>query len=111
MPTRPVSQKLNSWWTTGATLTWVPREVLRQLGVPRLRRGSFVVADCRTIGRDTAGAVVRLKGNEASMTVVVTEPGNDHLLGATALESLGFSVDTLGRRLIPQEQLAMCLGG
>jgi len=45
------------------------------------------------------------------MTVVVTEPGNDHLLGATALESLGFSVDTLGRRLIPQDLLAMCLGG
>ena len=93
---------------TGATLTWVPREVLNQIGVPRLRRRWFVVADGRTIERDTAGAVVRLNGNEANVTVVVAEPGDGHLLGATALESLGFSVDTIGRRLIPQELLAMC---
>jgi clan AA aspartic protease len=92
---------------TGATLTWVPREVLNQLGVPRLRRRPFVVAEGRTVERDTAGAVVRLNGNEASVTVVVAEPGDGHLLGATALESLGFSADTIGRRLFPQELLAM----
>ena len=92
---------------TGATLTWVPREVLNQLGVPRLRRRSFVVADGRTVERDTAGAVVRLNGNEASVTVVIAEPGDGHLLGATALESLGLSVDPVTRRLIPHELLAM----
>jgi clan AA aspartic protease len=92
---------------TGATLSWVPREVLNQLGVPRLPRRSFLVADGRTIERDTAGAVVRLNGREANVTVVVAEPGDGHLLGATALESLGFSVDPIGQRLIPQELLAM----
>jgi len=92
---------------TGATLTWVPREVLNQLGVPRLRRRSFIVADGRTIERDTAGAVVRLNGNEANVTVVAAEPGDGRLLGATALESVGFSVDPIGRRLIPQELIAM----
>ncbi len=61
---------------TGATLTWVPREVLQQLGVPRLRRRSFLVVDGRTIERDTAGAVVRLDGTEANVTVVVAEPGD-----------------------------------
>jgi clan AA aspartic protease len=92
---------------TGATLTWVPREVLDSLGVPRLRRRSFLVADGRTIDRETAGAIVRLNGSEANVTVVVAEPGDGRLLGATALESLGFAVDPIRRRLVPQELHAM----
>jgi aspartyl protease family protein len=91
---------------TGATLTWVPQEVLNQLGLPRLRRRSFLVADGCTMERDTAGAVVRLNGSEANVTVVVAEPGDGHLLGATTLETLGFSVDPIGRRLILRELLA-----
>ena len=92
---------------SGATLSWVPREVLERLGVPRLPRRSFLVADGRTIQRDTAGAVVRLNGSEAIVTLVVAEPGDGQLLGATSLESLGFAVDPIRRRLVPQELLAM----
>ncbi len=92
---------------SGATLSWVPRELLDRLGAPRLRRRSFVVADGRTIERETAGAVVRLNGTEANVTLVVAEPGDGHLLGATALESLGFGIDPIRRRLVPQELLAM----
>ena len=92
---------------TGATLSWVPREVINRLGVPRLRRRSFLVADGRTVERETAGAIVRLNGSEANVTLVVAEPGDPHLLGATALESLGFGVDPIRRKLVPQELLAM----
>jgi clan AA aspartic protease len=92
---------------TGATLTWVPQEILNRLSVPRLRARSFLVADGRSVERQTAAAVVRLNGSEANVTVVVAEPGDGRLLGATALESLGFSVDPIGRKLIPQALLAM----
>ncbi len=92
---------------TGATLSWVPRQLLEQLGVPPLTRRTFLVADGRTVERETAGAIVRLNGNQAHVTVVVAEPGDGHLLGATALESLGFSVDPVSRRLVPQMFLAM----
>ncbi len=92
---------------SGATLSWVPREVLDRLGVPRLPRRSFLVADGRTIERETAGASVRVNGSEAIVTLVVAEPGDGHLLGATALESLGFGIDPIRRRLVPQELLAM----
>jgi len=92
---------------TGATLSWVPREVLDQLGAPRLRRRTFLVADGRTVERDTAGAIVRLNGSEANVTLVVAEPGDGRLLGATTLESLGFAVDPIRRQLVPQELLAM----
>ena len=92
---------------TGATLSWVPREIIERLGVPRLRRRSFLVANGRTVERETAGAIVQLDGNEASVTLVVAEPGDASLLGATALESLGFAVDPISRRLVPRELLAM----
>ena len=92
---------------SGATLSWVPRELLERLGVPRLPRRSFLVADGRTIERETAGASIRVNGSEAIVTLVVAEPGDGRLLGATALESLGFGVDPIRRRLVPQELLAM----
>ena len=92
---------------TGATLSWVPREIIERLGVPRLRRRSFLVADGRTVERETAVAIVQLDGNEASVTLVVAEPGDASLLGATALESLGFGEDPISRRLIPRELQAM----
>jgi clan AA aspartic protease len=91
----------------GATLSWVPREIVERLGTPRLRRRSFLVADGRTVERETAGVVVRLNGTEANVTVVVAESGDGLLLGATTLESLGFAFDPIRRRLVPQELLAM----
>ena len=95
------------WVDTGATLSWVPREIIERLDVPRLRRRPFLVADGRTIERDTAGAMVRLNGSEAMVTLVIAEPGDGHLLGATTLETLGFAVDPINHRLIPQTLLAM----
>lgn len=92
---------------TGATLSWVPRPVLEQLGVPLLPRRAFLVADGRTIDRQTAGAMVRLDGSYAVVTVVVAEPGDAHLLGATTLETLGFAVDPIRQELVPRALLAM----
>src|SRR5713101_5326527 len=85
---------------TGATLSWVPREIIERLGVPRLRRRLFLLADGRTIERDTAGTLVKLDGSEANVTVVVAEAGDGHLLGATALGTLGFAVDPVNLKLL-----------
>lgn len=92
---------------TGATLSWVPREMVERLGMPRLRRQTFLVADGRTVERETAGAMVRVDGKEAIVTVVVAEPGDASLLGATTLESLGFGLDLIRQQLVPRQLLAM----
>ena len=92
---------------TGATLSWVPREVVERLGVPLLYRRPFLRADGRTVERDTVIVAVRLDGAQAGVTVVVAEAGDAHLLGATTLETLGFAVDPVNLRLIPQTLLAM----
>lgn len=92
---------------TGATLSWIPREIVERIGAPRFGRRSFLFADGRTIERETAAAVVKYNGVAAGVTVVVAEPGDGHLLGATTLETLGFGVDPIRRTLIPQQLLAM----
>jgi clan AA aspartic protease len=92
---------------TRATLSWVPREIIERLGAPLLRRRPFLLADGRTIERDTAGAIMKLNETEVGVTVVVAEPGDGHLLGVTALETLGLAVDPVNLRLVPQTLLAM----
>ena len=92
---------------TGATLTWVSADLIQAIGAPLLSRRSFVLADGRRVERATAAAVVKLNGMEAGVTLVVAQPGDAQLLGATALETLGFAVDPEGRRLVPRELLAM----
>ena len=92
---------------TGATLSWIPREVLDRLGVPRLARRPFLLADGKTIQRDTAGVLMRLNGTDGMVTVVVAEGGDAHLLGATALETLGFGVDPIRQQLLTRALLAM----
>ena len=104
-PTR--SAEVDLLVDTGATLSWVPGQLLERLGLPALSRRPFLRADGRTIERETAGAIFRLNGSQANVTVVAAEPGDGHLLGATALESLGFAVDPISQRLVPRTLLAM----
>ena len=92
---------------TGATLSWVPRQILEQLGIPRLPRRRFLLADGGFVERDTAGVLMRMNGAEGMVTVVIAEPGDAHLLGATALETLGFGIDPIRQQLVPQSLLAL----
>jgi clan AA aspartic protease len=107
-PTEPNrSAEVELWVDTGATLSWVPREILDRLGAPRVGKRRFLIADGRTVERETAGAVVQWNGTSAVVTVVVAEPGDGRLLGATTLETLGLGVDPIRQQLVPQTLLAM----
>lgn len=107
-PTDPArSEDVELIVDTGATLSWIPREIIEKLGVPRLSRRSFLIADGRTIERETATAIVRYNGTAGGVTVVVAEQGDGHLLGATSLETLGLGVDPIRQRLVSHTLLAM----
>ncbi len=94
------------WVDTGATLSQIPRELADRLSLPRLGTRAFFLADGRKIERETAAAMIYMNGRQASVTVIVGEPGDPNLLGATALETLGFVADPIGKRLVPQEYIA-----
>ena len=92
---------------TGATLSWIPREVLQKLGVTAFSRLPFSPADGRRLERDVTAVLVTFDGRKAPVEVAFGEPGEEAVLGATALEGLGFMVDPVAKKLIPRDLLAL----
>src|SRR5918996_854934 len=85
---------------TGATYTWVPRDVLEKLGVRPDEARSFELADGREVQYPVAWTHIRI-GTRALPTIVVFgEPGSEPILGVVALGEFGLAVDPVHRRLI-----------
>jgi predicted aspartyl protease len=86
---------------TGSEYTWIPEEVLAELGVAPVRVDRFQTADGRILERRVGFAVIYAGGRSAAAMVVFAQPGEILLLGATGLESLNLRVDLMLRELIP----------
>jgi aspartyl protease family protein len=93
---------------SGAVYSFVPREVLQQLGIASHSRQRFRLADGSTIERDRGDALFFYKGQRGAAPVIFAESGDATLLGAVTLESLGFVLDAVRRDLLP---LPMVVGG
>ncbi len=93
---------------TGSTLSWLPLELLQDLAVRPISRSRFILADGSRIERDTGMALFTLDGKTMGVPVAFGELGQQAVLGATALEALGFAVDPVEKKLIPRDLLALC---
>lgn len=85
---------------TGSELTWVPRQVLEELGIRRERRYRFQLADGSVLERDVGFAIVHVEGAATNDDVVFAESGDLTLLGARSLEGLNLRIDPRARRLV-----------
>jgi len=92
---------------TGATLSWIPREVLEELGVAPFSRLPFLLADGRRLEREITAVLLTVDGRRAPVEVAFGERGEEAVLGATTLEGLGFVVDPVAKKLIPRDLLAL----
>ena len=86
---------------TGSEYTWIPRDVLADLGVAVERVERFVTADGRVIAREMGYAVVHAGGVRTADEVVFAEPGDMTLLGAHTIEGMNLRVDLKTKRLVP----------
>lgn len=91
----------------GATLSWIPRETLEKLGVAAISRLPFTLADGRELERDTTAVLLTIDGRKAAVPVAFGEPGEESVLGATALEILGFLVDPVAMKLVRRNLMAL----
>jgi aspartyl protease family protein len=91
----------------GATLSWIPREMLQRLGVAPVSRLPFTLADGRTLERDVASVLFTIDGRKAPVPVAFGEPGEEVVMGATALEILGLAVDPVAQKLVPRNLFAL----
>ena len=85
---------------TGATYTWIPRDVLGALGVVPDEERLFVLADGREVRYPMGWMQIRIGGRAQPTIVVFGEPGSEPILGVFALEGFGMAADPVNRRLI-----------
>lgn len=90
---------------SGAVYSLVPAAILRKLGLRPYRELTFSLADGRTVTRQVGDAYFEIDGSLGPAPVIFGEEGDEPLLGATTLESLGLMLDPFKRRLIPMRMV------
>jgi len=92
---------------TGVLNSVVPPKILERLGIPRQFQRVFRLANGQTIERYVGAAFFRWNGHMSVAPVVFAEPGDEPLLGVTALEAMGLQVDPSTRSLKPTDSLLL----
>ena len=85
---------------TGSELTWVPRQLLEELGVARIKELRFRQANGTVLTRWTGVAIVHAGGTLTGDEVVFGQPSDVVLLGARSLEGLNLRVDPVLKQLV-----------
>ena len=85
---------------TGATYTWVPRDVLEGLGVQAQEERPFVLADGREVRYPVAWIKIGLVGRVQPTIVVFGEPRSEPILGVVTLEEFLLAADPVRRQLL-----------
>ena len=86
---------------TGSEFTWLPENVLRDIGVKVEKPNQhFVMANGEVITRDIGYAIVRVDGFETVDEIVFAHGGDLNLLGSRTLEGFGAIVDARNKQLV-----------
>jgi len=92
---------------TGVTLTSLPRETVTALGIRAGMTRNFILADGRRVQRQTGTVLATIDGVTMQIPVMFADAGDSPVLGATALEILGFAVDPVAKRLVARDLVAL----
>ena len=86
---------------TGATYTWVPEDILEELGLtPSLTR-RVKLADGQILARGAVIVLITIEKETLPTLCLFGTRGSEPLLGAVTLEEFGLGVDPVGKTLIP----------
>jgi clan AA aspartic protease len=88
---------------SGAVYSLIPESTLRRLQIEPHSTREFVLANGDVITRRLATATFEYEGRRGDSMVIVGEPGDDPLLGATTLEGFGLVLDPFRRELRPMK--------
>lgn len=84
---------------SSALYSVVPAKVLKKLGIKPLTQETYSMVDGTQLVRKRGFALFRYGNRIGGADVIFGEVGDSVLLGATALESMGLSLDPLRREL------------
>ena len=91
---------------TGAHQSWLPKQLLLDIGITPERKKRFVMANKQIIERDTGYAILAAEGYETIDEIVFAESGDMALLGVTTIEGFSVMVDNIGQRFVATPSLA-----
>lgn len=105
--TRKSSKKalVNFMIDSGAVYSLVPEKILKKLGISAYREMDFILADGTKITRQVGDAYFEYNGEGGSAPVIFGEKGDEPLLGATTLESIGLVLNPFRRELYPMRMV------
>jgi predicted aspartyl protease len=86
---------------TGSEYSWLPEDLLAQIGIAPVRVDRFETADGRILERNVGFAMIHAGGRSAPSVVVFAGASDMALLGAHGLEGLNLRVDLARRELTP----------
>ena len=90
---------------SGAVYSLVPGKILDELEIEPYKEMSFSLADGTILKRRVCSAYFEYEGEGGPAPVVYGEEGDEPLLGATTLESLGLVLNPFTRTLHPMRML------
>lgn len=99
------TSEVNFLVDSGAIYSLVPGNFLDQLDIEPYKEMSFSLADGTTLKRKVCSAYFEFEGEGGPAPVVYGEEGDEPLLGATTLESLGLVLNPFTRTLHPMRML------
>ena len=92
---------------SGAVYSLVPQKSLKSIGIKPYKTLDFTLADGSTFTRKVGDAYFEYRGDGGAAPVIFGEDGDQPLLGATTLESLGLVLNPFRRELHPMKLLLM----
>lgn len=92
---------------TGAIFSVIPKAILEQLGIVSYAQETFQLANGSEIQRDMGDVFLRIDGKARTVPTIFGDPNDTPLLGVTALEILGFSVNPRTRKLEPAKMVLL----
>src|SRR5207253_3534608 len=90
---------------SGAVYSLVPAKQLKTLGIEPYKTLDCALADGTLVSRKVGDAYFEYQGQGGAAPVIFGEVGDEPLLGATTLESIGLVLDPFKRRLVPMRML------
>jgi predicted aspartyl protease len=86
---------------TGSEYTWLPAQVLQDIGVEIEKPNRhFVMANGEIIARDIGYAILKVNGFETVDEIVFANEGDLNLLGSRTLEGFGAVIDAARKQLV-----------
>ena len=91
---------------TGSELSWMPKQVLLDIGIHPRGKKRFTTADGHIIEREFGYAILSAEGYTTVDEVVFAEKGDLTLLGVRTLEGFCVMVDNIGHRFVATTSIA-----